>query len=244
MCLKEWQVPPKWLLVEDSDDLFCLWWENHHYQETQDQNTATLSTSLDSLVREKVALEEHIHALELCEGVMQELVDSLVRMHSLIAWTPFSTWPTTLLELSWNGTQEVEGAMSLLSLRDRLDQGMSLPVVPDLPLPPSGPYPCPQPVGVNWSLPSPQSLNRVGPLQLKRQSSWATCLGQCCQPSWIWKLWNSVIQDFLGMEDLTGTWEVTRAFGEELEMHQIELDHNVLGCQECSVEGGSFILSS
>ena len=68
MCLKEWQVSPKWLLVEDSDDLFCLWQENHHYQETQDQNIAALSTSLDSLVREKVALEECIHALELRKG--------------------------------------------------------------------------------------------------------------------------------------------------------------------------------
>ena len=80
MCLKEWQVPPKWLLVEDFDDLFHLWRENHHYQETQNQNIATLSTSLDSLVREKVALEERIRALELHEGVMQGLVDSLVKM--------------------------------------------------------------------------------------------------------------------------------------------------------------------
>ena len=80
MCLKEWQVPPKWLLVEDSDDLFCLWRENHRYQETQDQNIAALSTSLDSLVQEKVALEERIRSLELKEGVMWGLVDSLVRM--------------------------------------------------------------------------------------------------------------------------------------------------------------------
>ena len=80
MGLKEWQVPPKWLLVEDSDDLFCLWWENHCYQETQDQNITTLGTSLDSLVWEKVALEEHIHGLELREEVMQGLVDSLVKM--------------------------------------------------------------------------------------------------------------------------------------------------------------------
>ena len=34
-----------------------------------------------------------------------------------------------------------------------------------------------------------------------------------------------------------GTWEATCAFGEELEMHKIELNHNVLGCQECSIEG-------
>ena len=80
MCLKEWQVPPKWLLVEDFDDLFHLWQENHCYQETQDQNIAMLLTSLDSLVREKVALEEHIRVLELHEGVMWGLVDSLVRM--------------------------------------------------------------------------------------------------------------------------------------------------------------------
>ena len=80
MCLKEWQVPPKWLLVEDSDDLFCLWWENHRYQETQDQNIATLSISLDSLVREKVVLEECICVLELHEEVMWGLVDSLVKM--------------------------------------------------------------------------------------------------------------------------------------------------------------------
>ena len=60
MCPKEWQVPPKWLLVEDSDDLFHLWRENHHYQEIQDQNITALSTGLDSLVREKVALEEHL----------------------------------------------------------------------------------------------------------------------------------------------------------------------------------------
>ena len=80
MCLKEWQVPPKWLLVEDSDDLFHLWWENHRYQEIQDQNIAALSTGLDSLVREKVALEERLHALELRDEVMQGLVGSLVRM--------------------------------------------------------------------------------------------------------------------------------------------------------------------
>ena len=34
-----------------------------------------------------------------------------------------------------------------------------------------------------------------------------------------------------------GTWEATRAFGEELEMHNIELNHNILGCQDCLVEG-------
>ena len=65
MGLKEWQAPPKWLLVEDSDDLFRLWQENHCYQETQDQNIAALSIGSDSLVREKVALEEHLHTLEL-----------------------------------------------------------------------------------------------------------------------------------------------------------------------------------
>ena len=80
MCLREWQVPPKWLLVEDSDDLFRLWWENHRYQEIQDQNIAALSTGLDSLVREKVVLEERLRALELQDEVMQGLVDSLVRM--------------------------------------------------------------------------------------------------------------------------------------------------------------------
>ena len=80
MGLKEWQVPPKWLLVEDSNDLFRLWQENHHYQETQDQNIVTLSTGLDSLVREKVALKEHIHTLELQDEVMRGLVDPLVRM--------------------------------------------------------------------------------------------------------------------------------------------------------------------
>ena len=80
MGLKEWQVPPKWLLVEDSDDLFCLWQENHRYQETQDQNIVALSTGLDSLVREKVALEECICALEMREEVMWGLADSLVRM--------------------------------------------------------------------------------------------------------------------------------------------------------------------
>ena len=80
MCLKEWQVPPKWLLVENSDDLFRLWRENHRYQEIQDQNIATLSTGLDSLVREKVALEEHLRALELRDEVMRGLVDLLIRM--------------------------------------------------------------------------------------------------------------------------------------------------------------------
>ena len=80
MCLKEWQAPPKWLLVEDSDNLFHLWRENHRYQEIQDQNIATLSVELDSLVREKVALEERLHCLELRDEVMRGLVDSLVRM--------------------------------------------------------------------------------------------------------------------------------------------------------------------
>ena len=39
-----------------------------------------LSTRLDSLVREKVALEERLRALELQDEVMRGLVDSLVRM--------------------------------------------------------------------------------------------------------------------------------------------------------------------
>ena len=34
-----------------------------------------------------------------------------------------------------------------------------------------------------------------------------------------------------------GTWEATQAFGEELEMHDIKVNHNVLGCQDCLVEG-------
>ena len=80
MGLKEWQAPPKWLLIEDSDDLFCLWRENHCYQETQDQNIAALSTGLDSLVREKVVLEECLCTLELRDEVMWGLVDLLVRM--------------------------------------------------------------------------------------------------------------------------------------------------------------------
>ena len=80
MGLREWQVPPKWLLVEDSDDLFRLWRENRCYQETQDQNIAAVSTSLDSFVREKVALEECVRALEMWEEVMWGLVDSLVKM--------------------------------------------------------------------------------------------------------------------------------------------------------------------
>ena len=46
-----------------------------------------------------------------------------------------------------------------------------------------------------------------------------------------------MIRDFLGVEDQMGTWEATRTFGEELEMHKIELNHNVLGCQEHLVEG-------
>ena len=33
-----------------------------------------------------------------------------------------------------------------------------------------------------------------------------------------------------------GTWEVMWAFGEELEMHWIELNHDVLGCRDCSVK--------
>ena len=34
-----------------------------------------------------------------------------------------------------------------------------------------------------------------------------------------------------------GTWEAKRAFRKELEIHQIELDHDVLGCWDCSIEG-------
>ena len=61
-------------------------------------------------------------------------------------------------------------------------------------------------------------------------------MGQHCHPSRIQKLWSSVIWDFLGMEDLMGTWEATWVFGEELEMHQIEVDHNVLGCWDCLIK--------
>ena len=43
---------------------------------------------------------------------------------------------------------------------------------------------------------------------------------------------SSVIRDFLGLEDQVGTWEATWVLGEELEMHHIELNHNVLGCQD------------
>ena len=34
-----------------------------------------------------------------------------------------------------------------------------------------------------------------------------------------------------------GTWEATQAFREELEMDGIELSHDVLGCQQCSLVG-------
>ena len=32
------------------------------------------------------------------------------------------------------------------------------------------------------------------------------------------------------MGDQMGVWGVTQAFGEELEMHGIELSHDILGC--------------
>ena len=79
MNLKEWQVPPKWLLVQDFDDLFHVWWENHCYQGVQDQNIMALETNLNSLVRGKVALEEHVCSLEMREEVMWGLVDSIMR---------------------------------------------------------------------------------------------------------------------------------------------------------------------
>ena len=65
MNLREWQVPPKWLLVQDSNNLFCLWQENHHYQETQHHNITALGSNLDLLVWEEVVLEERVRALEL-----------------------------------------------------------------------------------------------------------------------------------------------------------------------------------
>ena len=46
----------------------------------QDQNITVLGHNLESLVQEKVALEEHVRVLELWEEVMQGLVDSLVWM--------------------------------------------------------------------------------------------------------------------------------------------------------------------
>ena len=126
--------------------------------------------------------------------------------------------------------------MSLLSLQDHLDQGISLPVVPDLLLPPLNPAPLNQQIGASWYPPSPPSLSQVGPLQLKRWNSQTTHMGQHCCPSQIQKLWSSVIWDFLGLEHQMGTWEVTQAFREELEMHQIELNDDVLGCRDCSVK--------
>ena len=40
-----------------------------------------------------------------------------------------------------------------------------------------------------------------------------------------------------------GIWEAKQAFGEELEMHHIELDHDVLGCRDCSIEGSRIYCS-
>ena len=92
--------------------------------------------------------------------------------------------------------------------------------------------------GASWSPPSPPSLSWASPLRLKRRSgSWAVKLGQRCHPSQIQHLRSSAIWDFLQMEDQMGTWEATQAFSKELEMHGIELSHDILGCQACSLIG-------
>ena len=45
----------------------------------------------------------------------------------------------------------------------------------------------------------------------------------------------AAIEDFRELEDTLGTFQAERQLGEELEMHGIEVQHNVLGCQNCNL---------
>jgi hypothetical protein len=45
----------------------------------------------------------------------------------------------------------------------------------------------------------------------------------------------SAIADFVEIEESHGTWEAMQQLGEELEMHRIEVNHDVLGCQNCNL---------
>ena len=45
----------------------------------------------------------------------------------------------------------------------------------------------------------------------------------------------TAIQDFLGVEDQFRMWEVECQLGEEMEIYQILVNHNVLGCQNCNL---------
>ena len=69
-----------------------------------------------------------------------------------------------------------------------------------------------------------------------------TCMGQHCRPSWIQKLWSSVIWDFLGMEDLMGTWEGTWVFGEELSRSDPWQTKFNLLCQDiCNIKANKYV---
>jgi hypothetical protein len=45
----------------------------------------------------------------------------------------------------------------------------------------------------------------------------------------------SAIADFVEIEEVHGTWEAMQQLGEELEMHRIEVNHDMLGCQNCNL---------
>jgi hypothetical protein len=114
-----------------------------------------------------------------------------------------------------------------MGLREGLDQGVSLPPVPPLSLSiPHGWIPQP-------STPPPRS---VGPTRSSRSSRMRpTGSGQRCRPSRVQRLRMSAIADFVEIEEAHGTWEAMQQLGEELEMHRIEVNHDVLGCQNCNL---------
>ena len=116
--------------------------------------------------------------------------------------------------------------MTLLSLRGTLDQGVPLPPAP--PLSPSSP--------VDWIPPLLTPLpTHLGPTQKGCPQRRMTGSGQRCHPSRPQQLRMVAIQDFLESEDQYETWEVEHQLGEEMEMHRIQVNHNVLGCQNCNL---------
>ena len=122
--------------------------------------------------------------------------------------------------------EELVPPMMLLNLRNGLDQG-----VPLLPAPPSSPS---SPVG--WIPPlSTPPPTRLGPIRQERPRRRMTGSGQRCRPCRPQRLRMAAVRDFLEVEDQYGTWEAERQLGEEMEMYQIPVNHNVLGCQNCDL---------
>ena len=194
-----------------------------------EQRVLYIERELNTLELKGEGVKECLAALEATDTRFRGLVLKIV--HNLtthlaqldLFWQIISSLLLPGRSVSGGG---VDPPMLLLNLRGNLDQGVPLP-----PVPPSSPS---SPVG--WIPPlSTPPLTLSGPIRQGHPQRRMTGSGPRCRPSRLQRLRMVAVWDFLEVEDQYGTWEVERQLGEEMEMYQIPVNYNVLGCQNCDL---------